>query len=134
MKLIHKRKSTLTGFLFLGLLLTFTNVSAGSYQTYKVASYSYAQFSTSGDSSIDLYDYNNKKIGILVFLPLEEDLLPNAAQDINGLVRLYYSHLSLSTVVDLLRNENPIVLRYWTGRGNNSHIGTAKRELVGEGE
>jgi hypothetical protein len=116
------------------LCLLCFGVANAQYKSYKVATYSYAQFSTSGDSSIDLYDINRKKIGILIFLPLNATQLPDASQDSAGLVRLYYTDSQLQSVVDLLRNESPIILRYWMGSGNNSHIGTASREIIGEGE
>ena len=73
-------------------------------------------------------------MGILIFTPLTAEQLPSASMDSRGLVRLWYTIESLPYVVDLLRNESPISLSYWHGAGNNSHIGTSKRETVGEGE
>jgi hypothetical protein len=116
--------------------VSFANISVGhaQYSTYTVSSYSYAQFGTSDTASIDLYDSRNKQVGILIFMPVSADQLPLSSQDINGLVRLYYTIESLASVVDLLRNESPIRLRYWHGVADNSHIGTYKKERVGEGE
>ena len=105
------------------------------YKSYDVNYYSYAQFSTSGEASIDLFDENENMIGILIFLPIDESLLPAAYQDPNdNLFRLYYTKSNLQTVVDLLRFESPIVLNYWLPNGNNSHIASKELERVGEAE
>ena len=128
-------KATLFAYTLTVLITLFPGLSWAQYKTYDVGRYSYAQFSTSGESSIDLFDRQGDKIGILIFLPVEPNLLPNAYQDSNdGLVRLYYVSTQLDSVIDLLRNESPIILNYWTSYGNNSHIGTAKQEPVGEFE
>lgn len=105
------------------------------YLTYDVSFYSYAQFSTSGEASIDLYNEDQKQIGILIFLPIDANLLPVAYQDPNdGLVRLYYTATGLQSIIDLLRYESPIVLNYWLPNGNNSHIASKDFERVGESE
>ncbi len=133
MKLLTKKSTCLTA-IILVLLLNIGTVFAGQYTTHTISSYRYDQFSTSGESSVDLYDSMRRLKGILIFLPLEASQLPNASKDSRGLIRLYYTTDSLKNVVDLLRNENPIVLRYWDGAGDNSHIGTYFREITGEGE
>jgi len=104
------------------------------YKSYPIGYYSYTQFSTSGESNIDLFDPFGDKIGILIFLPVSPNLLPAASQDNNGLVRLYYPDTQLNSIVDMLRHEFPISLNYWTGAGNNSHVGTSSFEPAGENE
>ncbi len=125
-----KKLSILTVMIFMSISLAF----AGYYSSYAISSYHYKQFSTSGNANISLYDANNKQKGLLIFLAVDPSELPAASQDANGLVRLYYPSTRLHDVIDLLRNESPVALHYWHGSGQNSHIGTAKRELVGEGE
>ncbi|WP_395373185.1 hypothetical protein [Marinicella sp. W31] len=117
------------------LLTLLPDIANAQYKSYEVSRYSYAQFSTSGESSIDLFNRYGDQIGILIFLPVDPNLLPNASLDPNdGLVRLYYTASQLDSVIDLLRNESPIVLNYWVGFGNNSHIGTRQHEPIGENE
>ncbi len=128
------KQLSMRAILVIALAMLMNSAMAADYETHKIETYNYAQFSSTGKSSIDLYDYDNNQVGILIFLPVEAAALPHAYQDSQGLSRLYYPSSSLASVVDLLRNESPIVLRFWNGSGNNSHIGTAKRELVGEGE
>ena len=127
-------KKTYIYFLLVSSVLFWNTNAHAQYSTFAVNSYSYAQFSTSGTASIDLYDRRNKKVGILIFKPLSTEQLPLASMDSRGLVRLWYTIESLPYVVDLLRNESPISLNYWHGVEDNSHIGTSKKESVGEGE
>ncbi len=116
------------------LIASISTAYAGYYNSYKIASYHYKQFGTSGSANISLYDANRKQRGLLIFLAVDETQLPNSSKDANGLIRLYYTQSKLHDVIDLLRNESPISLNYWNGSEQNSHIGTAQRELVGEGE
>ena len=119
-----------------GLLFTFNYAQAAVYITSTITEYRYHQFSSSGNSNIQLYNWKGKKVGLLIFYPKDGygyDL-PAASRDGNGLVRLYYWSESYASVIDLLRNEAPIKLNYWTGSETNSYIGTGSPEPVGEGE
>ncbi len=119
----------------LSLLLLLIGLSAHArYKSFEVSSYRYDQFSTSGESSIDLYNPHNKLVGILIFLPVDASLLPSASLGSDGIVRLYYVAPQLNAVVDMLRHESPVVLNYWQGSGNNSHVGTQFLEPIGEAE
>ncbi len=116
------------------LLLSISTAFAGYYDTYKIASYHTKQFSTSGSANISLYDSKGKLKGLLIFYSKDVSELPSASKDMNGLVRLYYTSSNFHNVLDLIRNESPINLNYWHGSGTNSHVGTASREAIGEGE
>jgi len=117
------------------LALTLAAFAANAqYTTRDVTHYQYNAFSTADEASIDLYD-GRKKVGIAVFLPLPANQLPNPSlSSSDNLIRLYYPIERLRDIVDLVRNESPIVMRYWSGAGNNSHIGVRWTEPVGEAE
>ncbi len=134
MKYFNRLKLTTLVLLF-SVLMAFNSAHAAQYIMSNIATYRIAQFSSSGTAAIDLYDSKRRKIGILVFYP-DSNLydLPAASRDSNGLVRMYYAIESLPTVIDQLRNESPNKIAYWTGSGQNSHLLTSERELVGEGE
>ncbi len=117
------------------LILSISTAYAGYYDTYNISSYHYKQFGTSDNANIGLYDSKYKLKGLLIFLSVDAAQLPDSSKDSNGLIRLYYTRSNLHDVIDLLRNESPIRINYWNGPEKyNSHIGTAKKELVGEGE
>lgn len=122
------------GVLCMLLMLSMGQVANAQYKSFVVDSYRYDQFSSSGESSIDLYNQDKKLVGILVFLPVDASLLPSASIGNDGIVRLYYVAPQLSTLVDMLRHESPVVLNHWLGSGNNSHVGTQFLEPIGEAE
>ena len=75
------------------------------------------------------------RVGIAVFLPVAVNQLPDPTlSNSDGLIRLYYPIDRLHDIVDLVRHERPIVIRFWNGAGNNSHIGVRWTEPVGEAE
>lgn len=97
-------------------------------RTYNVESFS----SNQNPASINLYDKTGKHFAIAIFRPDSEDL-PEANHGTDGKYRLYYYRKYFSDVIDLLRNEKPVYMHFWSGAGSNTHIGT-KREPVGEEE
>jgi hypothetical protein len=106
------------------------------YDVYPIQAYSFAQFSSADTASIDLYGEDERLFAILIFLPESDPAqLPPAAKGVDGVLRLYYLRERLSGVIDQLRHESPLVLRFWTGAGGaNTHIATMDLEAVGEGE
>ncbi len=117
------------------IALIHSSDAQSQYTTRHIAYYQYSTFSSSDEAAIDLFDNRGNQIGIAVFLPLSPASLPAATLSANdGLVRLYYPTERLHDTIDLLRNESPLVIRYWHGIENNSHIGTYKPEPIGEAE
>jgi len=130
-----RSSSTLIGFALIMILFAAPSAQA-QYDSIPIQTYSYAQFSSSDTASIDLYGVEEKMFAILIFLPEDDPVnLPPAAKGPDGILRLYFKRERLATVIDQLRNESPLVLRFWTGAGgNNTHIGTMDLEAVGEAE
>ncbi len=124
---------------FLNCIIGFTllvgHCVQAQYTTRPIANYSYSLFSAGDTASIDLYDSRAKQVGIAIFLPVSvDDLPPPTLSTSDGLIRLYYRIERLHDMVDLLRNESPLAIRYWNGPQNNSHIGTYQIEPAGEAE
>ena len=120
-------------FIFALLALCCASTAQAYYTTKSVTHYQYSAFSTADEASVDLYD-GGKKVGIAVFLPKAAGQLPKASISTSGLIRIYYPIERLGDVVDLIRNESPVVVRYWHGTAPNSHIGVRYAEPVGEAE
>lgn len=122
-------------YVFVLLLLMGCAASAqAQYDSFEIVEYRLEQFSTSDEASIALYDSRGNQYGLLIFLhETQASNLPPAAKGGNGIIRLYFIRERWDDVLDQLRNEAPVVLNYWTGPGNNSHIATGW-EPVGEGE
>jgi len=118
------------------LLMLLACPAQANYESFPIQSYSYAQFSNSDTASIDLYSAEEKIFAILIFLPEDDPAnLPRASKGADGIVRLYYKRERLGSIIDQLRYEAPLVLRFWTGAGgSNTHIATMDLEAVGEGE
>ena len=96
-----------------------------------VARYTYHLFSsrTQDDLMIYLYDANSDVLGHVYFVA-DDQPLP-AASETHGIVALYFPRSGFASVMDMLRNEGPIELR-WAGPFD-SCLSTAF-ETVGEGE
>ena len=94
-----------------------------------VARYSYHLFSSRTDDEvmIYLYDANTDVVGHVCFAPDDQPLPP--AVESRGIVELYFPRSRFLEVIDMLRNEGPIELR-WAGP-LDSCLSTAA-EPVGE--
>lgn len=117
-------------------LFASASASSAQYESVKPVGYSIAQFSTSDEASIDLYDRTRQIVAILVFLPVDEAELPAAYRgDEDGVIRLYYTRDRLGSMVDMLRNESGVTVRLWVGPlGEDiSHVATTVPERVGGG-
>src|SRR5512145_1105175 len=97
----------------------------------RIARYTYHLFSsrTADDVVIYLYDDNSNVIG-QVFFPADDLPLPPASET-RGCIALYFPRSRFRAVLDMLRNEGPIELR-WAGP-IDSCLST-EYERVGEGE
>lgn len=97
----------------------------------RIASYTYHLFSsrTEDDVVIFLYDEEANLVG-QVFFAADDLPLPPAGQA-HGCIALYFPRSRFPAVMDMLRNEGPIELR-WAGP-LNSCLST-EFERVGEGE
>ena len=96
-----------------------------------VARYTYQLFSsrTQEDVVINLYDARTDVVGHAYFVADDQPLPP--ASETRGVVALYFPRSGFASVMDMLRNEGPIELR-WAGPFD-SCLSTAY-EAVGEGE
>ena len=96
-----------------------------------VTRYTYHLFSSrpDDDGMIYLYDANADVVGHVCFVP-DDQPLPPAAES-RGIVALYFPRSRFLDVIDMLRNEGPIELRW--GGPLDSCLSTAL-EPVGEGE
>lgn len=103
------------------------------YTTVEIKKYRCALFS-SGDNpaKVSFYDSGGANFGTAYIRP-EPEVLPAAFVDPAGKYRLYYKYSRLPDLLDLLRNEKPVYLHFWSGSGNNTHIATWE-EPVGEAE
>jgi hypothetical protein len=100
-------------------------------RTVEIAKYTYHLFSSRDQDSVVIFLYDEKSnVAGEVFFVTEDEPLP-PAEEAQGRVALYYRQAQLPDVVDLLRNEGPIQLR-WAGALDTS-LSTGY-ELVGEGE
>lgn len=110
---------------------TLTTRITDALRATRIARYTYHLFSsrTADDVVIYLYDDNSDVIGH-VFFPADDVPLPPASET-RGCVALYFPRSSFRAVIDMLRNEGPIELR-WAGPFD-SCLSTAY-ERVGEGE
>jgi len=80
---------------------------------------------------IGLRDKKGKAVGIAYFHP-DGMTMPSAMLTDSGLIVLHYPASHFPAVVDLLRNERPVFLRYTAGEPPTVSIDTAL-EPVGEG-
>jgi hypothetical protein len=97
----------------------------------RVAKYTYHLFSSRDEDRVVIFLYDEKSdvVGEVFFVGEDEPLPP--AQEANGKVALYFRRSQLMDVVDLLRNEGPIRLR-WAGPFDTSL--STEYEPIGEGE
>jgi hypothetical protein len=96
----------------------------------EIVSYGLQQYSGAALSAlIYLYGANNKHIGNAYFARYG-DPIPAPSQRPDGFVSLYFHHSAFAFVVDILRNEKPCYLSWFTSSGA---IGTGA-ESVGEHE
>ena len=96
----------------------------------EIVSYGLQQYSGATSSGlIYLYGANSKHIGNAYFVNYGSPI-PAPNQGPNGFVSLYYHHTAFAFVVDILRNEKPCYLSWFTSSGT---IGTGV-EQVGEHE
>ena len=104
-----------------------------AYTTIEIKSYRNALFSSGENSAkVSLYDSNAANFATAYVRP-DSETLPAAYQDSDGKYRLYYKRSGLADLIDMLRNEKPVYLHFWSGTENNTHIATG-REPVGEAE
>lgn len=104
-----------------------------AYTTVEIKSYRLALFSSSeSGAKISLDGADGLNFATLFVRP-DSETLPAACLDPDGKYRLYFKRSGLRDLVDMLRNEKPVYLHFWTGAGDNSHIATG-REPVGEAE
>ncbi len=104
-----------------------------SYKTVEIKDYRLAMFSSGeGAAKISLFDSAGKNFATAYVRP-DSETLPQAYEDPSGMFRLYFQLSRLGELVDMLRNEAPVYVHFWTKTGNNSHIAT-QREPVGEAE
>jgi hypothetical protein len=96
-----------------------------------VSRYTYHLFSSRSDDGVILYlyDANADVIGHVCFVPDDQPLPP--AVHSRGIVEVYFPRSRFPEVIDMLRNEGPIELR-WAGPLDSS-LSTGL-EPVGEGE
>ena len=99
--------------------------------TVEVTKYTYHLFSSRTEDAVTLLLYDEKHdVAGEVFFVGDDDPLPPAAVAA-GRVALYFRRALLPAVVDLLRNEGPVYLR-WAGPINTCL--STEYEPVGEGE
>ena len=104
-----------------------------AYTTIEIKTYQVSLFPQTGDpGKINLYDAKQANFAT-VFVRPDGEQLPKAYLDPGGLYRLYIHRIHYAGWIDLLRNEKPVYMHYWTAAGDNTHIGT-DREPVGEAE
>ena len=104
-----------------------------AYTTIEIKKYRCALFSSGENpAKVSFYDSNGANFATAYIRP-DSETLPAAYQDSGGMYRLYYKLSRLPDLVDMLRNEKPVYLHFWTGTENNSHIATGQ-EPVGEAE
>jgi hypothetical protein len=100
--------------------------------TVAVVKYTYHLFSSREDEdpvAIFLYDEKSDVVGEVFFVAEDKPLPP--AQEAQGRVSLHFRRSQLMDVLDLLRNEGPITLR-WAGPFDTSL--STEYEPIGEGE
>ncbi len=103
------------------------------YTTTEIKKYRCALMSNAENSAkVQLYNANDSNFATVYIRPDSEPHTV-AFQDETGMTRLYYKRSNLQDLIDLLRNEKPVFLQFWTGAGDNTHIGTGM-EPVGERE
>ena len=100
-------------------------------RTSEIVKYTYHLFSSRDDDPavIYLYDAKSDVVGEVFFVAEDEPLPP--AEEKQGRVALYFRRSQLTDLVDLLRNEGPLYLR-WAGPFDTSL--STEYELIGEGE
>jgi hypothetical protein len=103
------------------------------YTTIEIKWYRCALFS-SGDNAavVSFYDASGANFAT-AFVKPDSETLRAAYRDPSGMYRLYYKLSRLQDLIDLLRNEKPVYLHFWSGVENNTHIATSL-EPVGERE
>ncbi len=100
-------------------------------RTVQITKYTYHLFSSRTEDAVVLLLYDDKHdVAGEVFFVGDDEPLPPAAEAA-GRVALYFRRSQLPAVVDLLRNEGPIYLR-WAGPLNTSLC--TEYEPVGDGE
>lgn len=80
---------------------------------------------------IYLYSEQNKYLGYLGIIK-DSKPLPQNVQHANNILNIYFHEAEMQTLIDTLRNEDPVYVKYNTSLKWGS-IGTNK-EAVGEGE
>lgn len=100
-------------------------------RTVEITKYTYHLFSSRTEDAVMLFLYDDKHdvAGQVLFVGDDEPLPP--AAEAAGRVALYFRHSQLPAVVDMLRNEGPVYLR-WAGPLNTSL--STEYEPVGDGE
>ncbi len=97
----------------------------------EITKYTYHLFSSRTEDAVVLFLYDEKHdVAGEVFFVGDDDPLP-AAAEAAGKVALYFRRSQLPAVVDLLRNEGPVYLR-WAGPVNTCL--STEYEPVGDGE
>ncbi len=103
------------------------NVSA------EITDYQYEFRDINGENAAFLYlfDTHNKLLCMSAFVE-RKGPLPAPRQNINGTVFLSFYRSDLSSVIDMLRNEKPVMFN-WSASNSSAQITTGK-EPVGEEE
>jgi hypothetical protein len=103
------------------------------YTTVEIKKYRCALFSSGENSAkVSFYDSQDANFATAFIRP-DSEALPAAYKDSDGMYRLYYKYSRLPDLLDILRNEKPVYLHFWSGSQNNTHIATGP-EPVGEAE
>jgi hypothetical protein len=103
------------------------------YTTVEIKKYRCALFSSGENpAKVSFYDSQNANFATAFIRP-DSEVLPAAYKDSDGMYRLYYKYSRLPGLLDILRNEKPVYLHFWSGSENNTHIATGQ-EPVGEAE
>jgi hypothetical protein len=103
------------------------------YTTIEIKMYRCALFSSGENpANVSFYDSQGVNFGTAFILP-DSQALPAAYKDSAGMYRLYYKYSRLANLLDMLRNEKPVYLHFWSGVESNTHVATG-REPVGEAE
>lgn len=99
----------------------------------EVISYQYEFRDIQGENAafVHLFDVNNKLLCMAAFVE-RKGALPAPRQNLNGTVFLSFRRSDLGSVIDMLRNEKPVMFN-WSEENCSAQITTGK-EPVGEEE
>jgi hypothetical protein len=112
-------------------MTTSLSSAASAAQVVPVARYTYHLFSSRSEDDVVIYLYDSDGNAVArVFFPADDEPLPPASQT-HGITALYFPRSRFAGILDMLRNEGPIELR-WAGP-SDSCLSTAF-EPVGEVE